>query len=586
MKTIFKLTALLFVFAICLNVSVAQDSNPYSKEYEQQKLNSVYVPQQNESKAPFNQENSILFLSNCPPQDRPTCLKEPFDASDPSWIQAMPPNDDGSSGLIALPFTFNLYGLNFTSLFINNNGNLTFSGPLSTFTPTAFPSITFGAIVAPFFADVDTRPAASGLVYYKMYPNRMVVTWDSVGYFGNHVDKRNTFQVIISDGTDPFLGLGNNVCFSYGDMAWTTGDASGGSGGFGGAAATVGVNKGDGVTYATLGRFDRPGSSYWGPLSDTNGVSYLDCQNYCLNSSNSSNICPVAQNFPPSPVVLPCASGVHYTATYSFSSPEIGQTVTIGYTSTPPLPPDFNINIVNQGTANASFELDFLPKFYNMGTYQICFYGIDDYTAPCTTTVCVVYVNDCPLPVELSSFTSTINDRDVTLNWATATEENNARFEIERSASTNNWINVGSVAGNGNSSVPHSYTFTDRGLISGSYSYRLKQVDFNGNYQYYDLSNEVVIGTPEDFSLMQNYPNPFNPSTKINYSMPVDGKVRLAIYDMAGKEVQSLVNGVQTAGYYSVKFDGSKLSSGVYYYRLEVTGSKNFIDTRKMLLVK
>jgi len=243
-----------------------------------------------------------------------------------------------------------------------------------------------------------------------------------------------------------------------------------------------------------------------------------------------------------------------------------------------------SVNIVNGVTC--TFDVSWNPTCSQAGTYQVCFSGIDNATVPCTTTVCVTYVVDCPLPVELSSFTSTVTGRDVSLNWSTSTEENNARFEIERSSTENIWTKVGSVNGNGTTTNPHSYSFTDRGLSSGNYSFRLKQIDFNGNFQYYNLSNEVVIGTPDNFSLTQNYPNPFNPSTKISYSIPLEGKVSLSIFDMTGKEVKSLVNSVQTAGYYSVSFDGSSLASGVYYYRVTVTGQNNFVATRKMLLVK
>jgi hypothetical protein len=583
MKTLIKISAMLFFLALCFNLAVAQDNNPYSKEYEKNKLSGKYSPNNDNyiPRAPVSNYNSIPFLSNCPQQDRPTCLKEAFDASDPSWIVAMPRNDDGSSALIPLGFTFNLYGNLFTSVYINNNGNLTFSGPLSTFTPSAFPSTVFGAIVAPFFADVDTRPAASGLVYYRITGSRMTVTWDSVGYFGNHTDLRNTFQVIISDGTDPFLGIGNNVCFSYGEMAWTTGDASLGIGGFGppSTAATIGLNEGNGIDYATLGRFCRPGTYYGGPGVDTNGVWYLNCQNYCLNGSNTGNICPVAQNFPGGTVNI--TAGTPYIAQYAFAAPELTQITSGGVSG---VPPGMTVNITNGLTC--TFDVTWNPSCTQAGTYQVCFQGIDNFSLPCTTTVCVTYVVDCPLPVELSSFTSTVTGRDVSLNWTTASEENNARFEIERSATENNWTTVGSVNGNGTSNVSHSYSFTDRGLVSGIYSYRLKQIDFNGNFEYFRLSNDVNIGSPDRFSLNQNYPNPFNPSTKINYAIPYDGKVSLAIYDMTGKEVQSLVNGIQTAGFYSVSFDGSKLSSGVYYYRIEVSGQTNFVNTRKMLLVK
>ncbi len=573
--------ALLFVLAFGSMISKAQDSQ--QSDYDRQKRNTPYVPPT--SKAPVNVtgNHSILNLTNCPQRDRPTCLKEAFDTL--TWTKCPMTfstdgfrNDDGSSAAIPLPFNFNLYGTNYNQVFINNNGNLTFTTALATFTPFAFPSTPL-AIVAPFFADVDTRNLASGVVWYKFTGNRLAVTWDSTGYFGSHADKLNTFQCIISDGLDPFLGLGNNVCFSYGDMEWTTGDASGGIGGFFGAPATVGINEGNGIDYATLGRFDRPGTYYGGPGVDSNGVSYLDCQNFCLNVSNVGNICPVAQNFPGGAVNI--TAGTPYVSQYAFAAPEVTQITSGGVTG---VPPGMSVNIVNGVTC--TFDVSWNPTCSQAGTYQVCFSGIDNATVPCTTTVCVTYVVDCPLPVELSSFTSTVTGRDVSLNWSTSTEENNARFEIERSSTENIWTKVGSVNGNGTTTNPHSYSFTDRGLSSGNYSFRLKQIDFNGNFQYYNLSNEVVIGTPDNFSLTQNYPNPFNPSTKISYSIPSEGKVSLSIFDMTGKEVKSLVNSVQTAGYYSVSFDGSSLASGVYYYRVTVTGQNNFVATRKMLLVK
>ena len=573
--------ALLFVLAFGSMISKAQDSQ--QSDYDRQKRNTQYVPPT--SKAPVNVtgNHSILNLTNCPQLDRPTCLKEAFDTL--TWTKCPMTfstdgfrNDDGSSAAIPLPFNFNLYGTNYNQVFINNNGNLTFTTALATFTPFAFPSTPL-AIVAPFFADVDTRNLASGVVWYKFTGNRLAVTWDSTGYFGSHADKLNTFQCIISDGLDPFLGLGNNVCFSYGDMEWTTGDASGGIGGFFGAPATVGINEGNGIDYATLGRFDRPGTYYGGPGVDSNGVSYLDCQNFCLNVSNVGNICPVAQNFPGGAVNI--TAGTPYVSQYAFTAPEVTQITSGGVTG---VPPGMSVNITNGVTC--TFDVSWNPSCSQAGTYQVCFSGIDNATVPCTTTVCVTYVVDCPLPVELSSFTSAVSGRDVSLNWSTASEENNARFEIERSSTENNWTKVGSVNGNGTTTNPHSYSFTDRGLASGNYSFRLKQIDFNGNFQYYNLSNEVVIGTPDNFSLTQNYPNPFNPSTKISYSIPSEGKVSLSIFDMTGKEVKSLVNSVQTAGYYSVNFDGSSLASGVYYYRVTVTGQNNFVATRKMLLVK
>ncbi|MBS1516475.1 MAG: choice-of-anchor J domain-containing protein [Bacteroidetes bacterium] len=186
------------------------------------------------------------------------------------------------------------------------------------------------------------------------------------------------------------------------------------------------------------------------------------------------------------------------------------------------------------------------------------------------------------LPVELSSFVSTINGNNVTLNWSTASEINNSGFDVERS-SNNVWTKVGNVSGHGTSTTPNSYSFTDRNVASGNYSYRLKQVDYNGNFEYFNLSNEVIVGIPVKYDLSQNYPNPFNPSTKINYALPTDGLVSIKIFDMSGKEVMSLVNEVKTAGYYSVSFNASNLSSGIYFYSLKAA---DFTATKKMMLVK
>lgn len=191
------------------------------------------------------------------------------------------------------------------------------------------------------------------------------------------------------------------------------------------------------------------------------------------------------------------------------------------------------------------------------------------------------------LPVELSSFVSLVNLNNVTLNWSTTTETNNSKFEIERSIVNGTWSKVGTVNGNGTTTSPHIYSITDRNVASGTYSYRLKQLDFNGNFTYYNLTNEVNIGLPTKYELSQNYPNPFNPSTKISYDIPFDGKVSLTVFDMSGKEVINLVNEVKTAGYYTVNFNASNLSSGTYFYRINAEGNgQNFVSTKKMMLLK
>ncbi|HMS35142.1 MAG TPA: T9SS type A sorting domain-containing protein [Ignavibacteria bacterium] len=188
------------------------------------------------------------------------------------------------------------------------------------------------------------------------------------------------------------------------------------------------------------------------------------------------------------------------------------------------------------------------------------------------------------LPVELTSFVSSVEANNVLLNWTTSSETNNSHFIIERKSIINSeWSVVGNVQGNGTTSSPQNYYYNDRNISSGNYGYRLKQIDFNGNFEYFNLSNEVVIGIPSKYDLSQNYPNPFNPSTKISFDLPVDGKVSLKIFDMSGKELMTLVNEVKTAGYYSVSFNASSLSSGVYFYSLS---ADNFTATKKMMLIK
>jgi len=188
-----------------------------------------------------------------------------------------------------------------------------------------------------------------------------------------------------------------------------------------------------------------------------------------------------------------------------------------------------------------------------------------------------------PLPVELSSFTSSVSGNSVSLNWSTVSELNNSGFDIERKSINSEWNKIGSVEGKGTSNAANSYSFYDKSLLTGKYNYRLKQIDYNGNYEYFELANEVVIGTPEKYSLGQNYPNPFNPSTTINFELPLSNFVSLKVYDMMGREAASLVNENKEAGFYSVKFDGSKLSSGMYFYKLQ---SGDFSSTKKFILVK
>ncbi len=114
------------------------------------------------------------------------------------------------------------------TVYINNNGTVSFHQAYSSFIPSGFPLTNYD-MIAPFWADVDTRNVKSGVVYYKLTPTYLIVQWDTVGYFSGHIDKKNSFQVIMSNGSDPIIPNGNNVEFCYQSMNWTTGDASGGT---------------------------------------------------------------------------------------------------------------------------------------------------------------------------------------------------------------------------------------------------------------------------------------------------------------------------------------------------------------------
>lgn len=195
--------------------------------------------------------------------------------------------------------------------------------------------------------------------------------------------------------------------------------------------------------------------------------------------------------------------------------------------------------------------------------------------------------SDTPLPVELQNFTSFIVRNNVKLNWNTSSEINNKGFEVQRTNDNTLWSALSFITGNGTSNQVNVYSYEDRNLNTGKYKFRLKQIDFNGNYKYYYLSNEVNVGIPAEFALIQNYPNPFNPATTINFDLPFDSKVNLLIYDITGRLVSELLNSEFKAGYNSVKFNASNFASGVYFYSINATSASNsFIATKRMVLVK
>lgn len=191
-------------------------------------------------------------------------------------------------------------------------------------------------------------------------------------------------------------------------------------------------------------------------------------------------------------------------------------------------------------------------------------------------------------PVELTSFTGSVQGDGVLLQWETATELNNQGFEIERSSSTQEWSKIGYVPGFGTTTERKTYSYMDNNVSEGKYYYRLKQLDFDGSFAYSDEVEVLVDLTPTNFELFQNYPNPFNPTTTIQFQLPEASDVSIVIYDMLGQQVKVLFADNIQSGKYSVEWNGennagSKMSSGSYIYRMT---AGDFVETKEMILLK
>lgn len=375
MKKLIVFVFFTLVFSVLLN-AIDSIPNPDSPAYDAYKKSLTYIPR--EEPVVANVPITYTALSR-------EGLLIPLDGS---FSMILAGNDDSYSTIQSLPFTFNLYGTNYTSFYVNNNGNVSFGGAYSDYTSTGFPVNGF-PMLAPFWADVDTRPAASGKVWVRIQPHQVTVIWDHVGYYGNQVDKLNTFELIFTDGTDPIIGIGNNVAFSYADMQWTTGSASGGSGGFGGTPASVGINKGDGVYYALIGRFNHAGTDYDGPGGIADGVSYLDNQCFQFVTSLGNNIPPVFNGIPST---VDLFIGDEQSINITAIGPENNQTVYSTVTTNMPEGINYEVTPGNP----CQIDIDIQGLISNVGSYVV------NLTA---------YDNGTPVYTSLGSFTINILNR-------------------------------------------------------------------------------------------------------------------------------------------------------------------------------
>ncbi|HSW56609.1 MAG TPA: T9SS type A sorting domain-containing protein [Ignavibacteriaceae bacterium] len=189
-----------------------------------------------------------------------------------------------------------------------------------------------------------------------------------------------------------------------------------------------------------------------------------------------------------------------------------------------------------------------------------------------------------PVPVEIISFIANVTKGKVELFWQTATETNNSGFEILRfSQKDNEWNTIGFIPGFGTTTEPKTYTFFDENIVTGTYKYRLKQIDFDGTFEY---SNEIVVEVdlkPKEFALRQNYPNPFNSSTIIKYRIPKEERVKLNLYNILGEKILTLFEGEQEAGEHQISLSSDELPSGIYFYSLEAASTRLI---KKLTIIK
>ena len=217
----------------------------------------------------------------------------------------------------------------------------------------------------------------------------------------------------------------------------------------------------------------------------------------------------------------------------------------------------------------------------SVGTYTITIVGNGPNGTPVHKRT-VSLVVGLVIPVELTAFNASVNKNDVVLNWTTATELNNLGFEIQRKSRDDSYQSIAFINGKGTTTEINDYTYIDKTVDAGMYSYRLMQKDYDGTFAY-SQEVEVEINLPLEYSLDQNYPNPFNPTTTIRYSIPEDNFVSIKLYDILGNEVLTLVNEQRQAGRYEMLFNASNIASGVYYYQIN---SGSFTQTRKLMLMK
>ncbi len=251
---------------------------------------------------------------------------------------------------------------------------------------------------------------------------------------------------------------------------------------------------------------------------------------------------------------------------------------------------DVNVNGYAGGSA---YTLDGGSTWTNLDNGNYCYMIFNSDRsgwATCfTTSNFYKYVGPpMPIPVELTSFTASVNGNNVNLNWTTSSETNNQGFEVQRSevgdqkSEAGEWEKIVFMEGKGTTTSEQHYSFMDKNVASGNYTYRLKQIDLNGSFSYSDEVN-IEVKSVYTYYLDQNYPNPFNPTTTIKFGLKDNSNVRIDIFNSIGETVKTILDEERNPGNYSIEFNAAQLPSGVYIYRIE---SGSFVQARKMILMK
>ena len=295
--------------------------------------------------------------------------------------------DDGFI-IVNLPFSFCFYGNSYDSLWVNDNGTVSFDSrcnqlAVAEVSVTGFPYTSPGTeaeeIIAPFWADFDQSDPQSGRIYIEMLSNAMIVHWNTIPYYNgtNPFDgKTNTMMLILSDGTSSLLQAGSNVGFFYGDMQWTTGNASFGGGGFGGDPAIVGVNRGDNISFIDFGYFDSPGSFYDGPGGLNDGVDWLDNKTFMFSTCGPTNSPPIVSGIDLCDTVKICV-GDTLPLNVVFLAPEPTQ-ITTASVDTSLASGLYISNIVSGSASTAQIDALFVATMSNIGSNSLHFKASDN----------------------------------------------------------------------------------------------------------------------------------------------------------------------------------------------------------------